>query len=91
MRTLGVRVALVYLALRAVSAVLLVLASRDQVVMPDWTGPTVEPIDMTVLWDGSWYRYIAEHGYPHPSTPAPVRSPRTRGPSTRSSRSWPGC
>lgn len=64
MRTLGVRVALVYLALRVVSSVLLVLASRDQVVMPDWTGPTVEPIDMTVLWDGSWYRFIAEHGYP---------------------------
>lgn len=64
MRTLGVRVALVYLALRVVSGVLLVLASRDQVVMPDWTGPTVEPIDMTVLWDGSWYRFIAEHGYP---------------------------
>jgi hypothetical protein len=64
MRTLTARVALVYLALRAVSAVLLVLASRDQVVMPDWTGPTVEPIDMTVLWDGSWYRYIAENGYP---------------------------
>jgi hypothetical protein len=57
--------AVVYLALRAVTAVLLVLASRDQVVMPDWTGPTVEPIDMTVLWDGSWYRYIAENGYPH--------------------------
>jgi hypothetical protein len=65
MRTLGARVAVVYLALRVVSAGLLVLASRDQVVMPDWTGPTVEPIDMTVLWDGSWYRFIAEHGYPH--------------------------
>ena len=65
MRTLAVRVTLVYLALRAVSAVLLVLASRDQVVMPDWTGPTVEPIDMTVLWDGSWYRSIAQDGYPH--------------------------
>jgi hypothetical protein len=65
MRTLTGRVAVVYLALRAVSAVLLVLASRDQVVMPDWTGPSVEPIDMTVLWDGSWYRHIAEHGYPH--------------------------
>jgi hypothetical protein len=65
MRTLGVRVTVVYLALRAVSAVLLVLASRDQVVMPDWTGPTVEPLDMTVLWDGSWYRHIAENGYPH--------------------------
>ena len=65
MRTLTARVALTYLALRAVSAVLLVLASHDQVVMPDWTGPTVEPLDMTVLWDGSWYRYVAEHGYPH--------------------------
>lgn len=65
MRTLTARVALVYLALRAVTALLLVLASRDQVVMLDWTGPTVEPIDMTVLWDGSWYRHIAEHGYPH--------------------------
>ncbi|SDO59295.1 hypothetical protein SAMN04489867_0104 [Pedococcus dokdonensis] len=65
MRSLGARVAVAYLALRAVSAVLLVLASRDQVVMPDWTGPTVEPIDMSVLWDGSWYRHIAEHGYPH--------------------------
>ncbi|NYG06246.1 hypothetical protein BJ986_000733 [Phycicoccus badiiscoriae] len=65
MRTLTARVALVYLALRAVSALLLVLASHDQAVMPDWTGPTVEPLDMTVLWDGSWYRHIAEHGYPH--------------------------
>ena len=65
MRTLTARVALTYLVLRAVSAVLLVLASHDQVVMPDWTGPTVEPLDMTVLWDGSWYRYVAEHGYPH--------------------------
>lgn len=65
MRTLTARVVLVYLALRLVSAVLLVLASRDQVVMQDWTGPTVEPIDMTVLWDGSWYRHIALNGYPH--------------------------
>lgn len=65
-RRLGVRVALVYLALRAVSAVMLVLASRDQAVMLDWTGPTVEPLDMTVLWDGSWYREVAQHGYPVP-------------------------
>jgi hypothetical protein len=65
MRSLTTRVVTVYLALRAVSWLLLVLASRDQPVMPDWTGPTVEPIDMTVLWDGSWYRHVAEHGYPH--------------------------
>ncbi|HEY3533926.1 MAG TPA: hypothetical protein VGK60_00045 [Pedococcus sp.] len=63
-RSLTTRVVVVYLVLRAISWVLLVLASRDQVVMPDWTGPTVEPIDMTVLWDGSWYREVALHGYP---------------------------
>lgn len=65
-RTLTLKVVLAYLAIRAVSTVLLLLASRDQVVMPDWTGPTVEPIDMTVLWDGSWYRNVAEEGYPNP-------------------------
>ena len=64
--SLTTRVVLVYLGLRAISWVLLVLASRDQGVMPDWTGPTVEPIDMTVLWDGSWYREVALHGYPIP-------------------------
>jgi MFS family permease len=64
LRTLAWRVVLLYLALRAVTTVLLVVASRDQVVMPDWTGPTVEPLDMTVLWDGSWYRHVALNGYP---------------------------
>ena len=64
--SLTTRVVLVYLGLRAISWVLLVLASKDQGVMPDWTGPTVEPIDMTVLWDGSWYREVALHGYPIP-------------------------
>jgi len=64
--SLTTRVVLVYLGLRAISWVLLVLASKDQGVMPDWTGPTVEPIDMTVLWDGSWYRQVALHGYPIP-------------------------
>ncbi|WP_270887512.1 hypothetical protein [Pedococcus sp. 5OH_020] len=63
-RTLTVRVAAIYLALRAVSGLLLLLATRDQTVMPDWTGPHVDFIDMTVLWDGSWYREVAEHGYP---------------------------
>ncbi|MGA8978048.1 MAG: hypothetical protein WB473_02925, partial [Pedococcus sp.] len=66
LRSLTVKVALTYLLLRAFSALLLVLASRDQVVMPDWTGPSVEPIDMTVLWDGSWYRNVALEGYPNP-------------------------
>ncbi len=66
LRSLTVKLALTYLALRAVSALLLVLASRDQIVMPDWTGASVEPIDMTVLWDGSWYRSVAQEGYPNP-------------------------
>jgi hypothetical protein len=67
-RTLTARVALVYLALRAVSAVMLVVASHHQVPMPDWTGPgrTVDYFDMTVMWDGSWYRQAALHGYPVP-------------------------
>ena len=66
--TLTGRVVLVYLALRTITAVLLVLASHDQVPMRDWTGPgpTVDYFDMTVLWDGSWYRQAAEHGYPIP-------------------------
>lgn len=64
-RALLWRAGLVYLVLRAVSWVLLVIASHRQPVMLDWTGPTVEPLDMTVLWDGSWYRHVAELGYPH--------------------------
>jgi hypothetical protein len=64
--SLTTRVVLVYLGLRAISWVLLILASKHQGVMLDWTGPTVEPIDMTVLWDGSWYRQVALHGYPIP-------------------------
>lgn len=63
-RTLTARVVVTYLVLRAITWVMLVLASRDQVVMAPWTGPTVEPLDLTVMWDGSWYRQIAEHGYP---------------------------
>lgn len=55
----------VHLALRAVTAVLLVRASHLQVVFPPWTDADPSYLDMTVLWDGSWYRWIAEHGYPH--------------------------
>lgn len=29
-----------------------------------WTGDPVTYLGMTVLWDGTWYRRIAEHGYP---------------------------
>jgi hypothetical protein len=63
-RTLTARVVLVYLALRAVSAVMLVLSTSAQVPVETWTGPEVDYVDMTVLWDGSWYRAVALEGYP---------------------------
>lgn len=61
---LWVRVTVAYLALRLVSGVMVALAARDQVPVPGWTGPHVSYLDMTVLWDGSWYRKVAEEGYP---------------------------
>lgn len=64
MRRLGLWAGLVYLALRGVSAIILVAASHHQVPVPGWTGPHVGYLDMTVLWDGSWYRTVALHGYP---------------------------
>jgi hypothetical protein len=29
-----------------------------------WTGPRSNYFDMAQLWDGQWYKIIAEHGYP---------------------------
>jgi hypothetical protein len=65
-RGLAWRVAAVYLALRALTAVLLLLATGEQVPVDGWTGPKVDYVDMTVLWDGSWYRHVALEGYPVP-------------------------
>ncbi|HET7476660.1 MAG TPA: hypothetical protein VFJ97_11655 [Dermatophilaceae bacterium] len=63
-----------YLACRAVSFVVLAVVSRYQ--EPNfWTDDHPDYLDMTVLWDGSWYREIAEHGYP---VPLP-RDPATGG------------
>lgn len=63
-RSLVVRASVVYLALRLVSGLLLWRASADQAVFPPWTGPHPGYLDMTVLWDGTWYRHVAEIGYP---------------------------
>ncbi|WP_048553288.1 hypothetical protein [Nostocoides japonicum] len=63
-RQLVVRASLVYLGLRLVSALLLWRASADQPFFAPWTSAHPGYLDMTVLWDGSWYRQIAEHGYP---------------------------
>lgn len=53
-----------YLVLRLVTGIMVALASRDQVPFPAWTDESVDYLDMTVLWDGTWYRRIADGGYP---------------------------
>jgi hypothetical protein len=69
---LALLAALVHLALRGVSALMLVRASGSQAVFPPWTDGDPSYLDMTVLWDGSWYRWIAQNGYPQvlPTDPA---------------------
>lgn len=63
-RSLLLRATFLYLAVRLVSGVLIWHASAGQVPYPAWTGPHPGYLDMTVLWDGSWYRQIAQTGYP---------------------------
>jgi MFS family permease len=48
---------------RTFSVVLLTIVSRYQAPVA-WTGPHPDYFSMTVLWDGFWYRQIAEVGYP---------------------------
>jgi len=74
-RGLAVRAAAIYLALRAVSAAIILFAVDEQVPVDSWTGPSVDYFDMTVLWDGSWYRTVAEDGYP-PTLPLDPTSGR---------------
>lgn len=63
-RLLALRAAGIYLVMRFVTTVMLLMAVDDQVPVESWTGPTVDYFDLTVLWDGSWYRTVAEQGYP---------------------------
>ncbi|WP_448059429.1 hypothetical protein [Cellulomonas hominis] len=54
----------VYALARLVSAVILLVVARHQVAN-GWTGPHPSYSDYTgLMWDASWYRSIAEHGYP---------------------------
>lgn len=53
-----------FLAMRVVSALIMWRAAGDQAAFPPWTGASPGYLDLTVLWDGSWYRTIAEQGYP---------------------------
>lgn len=53
----------VYAVTRLVSAFFLVGATHLQV--PNgWTGPSVDYFSISQNWDGTWYRRIAEGGYP---------------------------
>jgi hypothetical protein len=62
-RSFVVRVLGIWALFRAFSVVLLTIVSHYQAPV-DWTGPHPNYFSMTVLWDGFWYRLIAEHGYP---------------------------
>jgi hypothetical protein len=57
------RVLGIWAVFRGLSVVLLTIVSRYQTPVA-WTGPHPNYFSMTVLWDGSWYRLIAENGYP---------------------------
>ena len=54
-----------YLLCRVFSFVVLAVVAGHQAPVT-WTGPHPDYLSMTVLWDGSWYREIAENGYPVP-------------------------
>ena len=62
-RTFVLRVLAAYALCRIFSVVLLTIVSRYQAPV-NWTGPHPDYFSMTVLWDGFWYRQIAEVGYP---------------------------
>jgi len=64
-RTFVIRVLAAYALCRAFSFLLLTVVSRSQAPVDFWgIGPRPGYLSMTVLWDGSWYRQIAEVGYP---------------------------
>jgi hypothetical protein len=62
-REFVLRVIGAYALCRGFSVLLLIIVSRYQAPV-SWTGPHPNYLSMTVLWDGSWYREIAEFGYP---------------------------
>lgn len=59
-----VQVLAVYAAARVFSAVVLVVVARHQVAS-GWTGASPGYLDYAgLMWDATWYRHIAESGYP---------------------------
>lgn len=61
---LSVIALLVFAASRLVTSAFVAQAAARQVPYEPWTGPEVTFLDMSVFWDGSWYRHIVESGYP---------------------------
>ncbi|MFN2318209.1 MAG: hypothetical protein ABR500_00820 [Dermatophilaceae bacterium] len=61
---LGLIALLVYAASRMVTSAFVVQAAQRQLPYEPWTGPEVTFLDMSVMWDGSWYRHIVSSGYP---------------------------
>jgi hypothetical protein len=62
-RTFVWRVIAAYALCRTFSVLLLTVVSRYQTPV-DWTAPHPNYFSMTILWDGFWYRQVAEFGYP---------------------------
>jgi len=59
-----VQVLAVYAVARVVSAVILLIVAQAQVANV-WTPAAPSYLEYTgLMWDASWYRQIAEHGYP---------------------------
>src|SRR5262249_27496971 len=72
----------VYSATRLVGLLILGATARFQVASP-WTKASPGYLDFITMWDGDWYRHIAESGIHRRSLRIRrVRLPRTGGPST---------
>jgi hypothetical protein len=64
-RSFVLRVLAAYALCRIFSVLLLSIVSRYQAPVEFWgIGPHPDYFSMTVLWDGFWYRHVAEFGYP---------------------------
>lgn len=63
LRTTSVDAALVYVGLRLVSALVILLAQRDQPATRDLNRAPY--LGMLTHWDGQWFQSIASSGYPH--------------------------
>ncbi|PPF65551.1 hypothetical protein C5E11_01295 [Clavibacter michiganensis] len=57
------RVALIYVAARVVSTVIILAIAAGQGANP-WTGAHPSYVDFATIWDGHWYFIVAMTGYP---------------------------